>query len=122
MRGMYWIIVSFMLIFSALYLSAQFTEKRTKRGPSMNSLKESCCKMFGDVLQSSAQLFCSLGNMQKQALSAIEGYVDGDKGSWCETASKQKLLTCKEKLSQLQAKIDELVQECADTLRAIAAT
>ncbi len=122
MRGMYWIIGSFMLIFSALYISAQFTEKRSKRGPSMGSLKESCCKMFGDVLQGSAQLFCSLGAVQKQALSTIEGYVDGDKESWCETASKQKLMTCKEKLSQLHAKIDELVQECADTLRVIAAT
>ncbi len=121
MRGMYWIIVSFTLIFSALYLSAQFTEKRSKRGPSMGSLKESCCKIFGEVLQSSAQLFCSLGAVQKQALSAIEGYVDGDKGSWCETASKQKLMTCKEKLSQLHAKMDELEQECADTMRVIAA-
>ncbi len=122
MRGICWIVVSVTLIFSALYLSAQFTEKRTKRGPSMGSLKESCCKMFGEVLQSSAQLFCSLGAVQKQSLSAIEGYVDGDKGSWCETASKQKLITGKEKLSQLHAKIDDLVQECADTMRAMGAT
>jgi hypothetical protein len=113
---------SIFTIATTVYLSAQFTEKRSKRGPSIGSLKESCCKIFGDVLQSSAQLFCSLGAVQKQALLIIEGYVDGDKESWCETASKQKLMTCKEKLSQLHAKIDEIVQECADTMRVITAT
>jgi hypothetical protein len=107
---------SVVTIFSALYLSAQFTEKRTKRGPSIGSLKETCCKLFGEILQSSAQLFCTMGAIQKQALSVIEGYVDGDKTSWCETASKQKLLMCKEKLSRLQAQLDALVQECADTI------
>ncbi len=109
----------FSMIACSLFLSAQFTEKRIKRGPSLSALKESCCKLFGDVLQSSAQLLCSLGAIQKYAIASIDGYVMGDKASWCQTASREKLMVCTQKLERLHAKIEDLIHECSDTLNAL---
>ena len=115
-------IIALAIIISTGFLSAQFTEKRVKKAPSMNTLKESCCTAFGDVLHASAELFSSLANVQSQALKAVEAYAHGDKKGWCATASRETLSTCEKKLQSLHARIEILQQECKDTLRSLQAS
>ncbi|SRR3990167_4986402 len=104
--------ISFAAIISTVYLSAQFTEKRNKRVPSMSTLQESCCTALADVLHASSDLLCSIGSVQKRALAAIEAYAHADKQGWCATASRQTLTTCQAQFEKLHAHIEELTQEC----------
>jgi len=113
--------VAFVTIVSTFFLSAQFTEKRSKRAPSMNALKESCCSAFGSVLHASADLLSSLGAVQKQALNAVEAYAQGDKQGWCAIASREKLSRCQKKLELLYSRIESLQRECDDTLSSLGA-
>ncbi len=108
------------LLFYMPIFSTQFTEKRGKRGPSMSSLKESCCELFGNFLDLNGQLLRRQGSIQSVAVDAVGGYAKSDKESWCETASKQKLTRCKEKLTQLNEKIETLLAECDAVIQELA--
>ncbi len=110
-----------LFLFSGLIFSTQFTEKRGKRGPSIGSLKESCCELFGNFLDLNGQLLRRQGSLQSVAVEAVGGYAKGDKESWCEQASKQKLMQCKEKLAQLNEKIEALLAECDAVQRELSA-
>lgn len=95
-----------------LCVSAQFTEKRAKRGPSMNSLRETCCQKIGDVLRSASQALCSIGSFQADALGVIEGFVENDKEGWCRTASRETVSQCVERLEQLEKTLEKIRAEC----------
>ena len=98
-------------VLSVWYGSAQFTEKRVKKGPSMATLKEQCCQEFGDILKQVPNMLRKVAALQEKALQAISGYWEGDKESFCNSASRQKLTTCKARLETLQEKISVLCQE-----------
>ncbi len=99
--------------------SQSFTSKRAKRGPSMGTLKESCCELFRDYLSESALLLSSVSNLQSKSLLAIEGYFKSDKSSWCEVASREKLTLCKNKLSEVNDKLAELREACDEAVKAM---
>ena len=96
-----------------------FTSKRTKRGPSIGTLKESCCELLGDYLSESAKLLSSLSGLQSKSLAAIEGYVKSDKSSWCETASREKLALCQNKLLEVNKKLVEFRIACDEAAKAM---
>ena len=119
MRFMQW---GMLILCSSLMASSPFTEKRTKRGPSMATLQERCCEGFGDFLQSSAKLLQSIGALQQTSVDAVGGYAQSDKESWCYISPKTKLSHCKEKLAQLNEKIESVRAACDDLLREIKAS
>lgn len=117
-----WYFIFCIIVISPFLFSAQFTEKRTKRAPSMNALKESCCTSFGGVLHASASLFSSLGSVQTQALQAVEAYATGDKQGWCATASREKLADCHTKLESLHRALETVQRECEEIVRCLKAS
>ncbi len=98
-------------VMSVWYGMAQFTEKRVKKGPSMATLKEQYCQLCGEMLREVPVLLRKVAALQENALQAISGYWEGDKESFCNSASRQKLTTCKARLETLQEKISALCAE-----------
>ncbi|TET36234.1 hypothetical protein E3J61_00950 [Candidatus Dependentiae bacterium] len=98
-------------VVSVWYGMAQFTEKRVKKGPSMATLKEHCCQEFGEILKQVPEMLRKVAALQEEAVQAISGYWEGDKESFCSTASRQKLTTCRVRLETLKEKISALCQE-----------
>lgn len=92
--------------------SQTFTAKRSKKGPSIQSLKESCCEQFGMFLSQSSQLLTAIGRLQTHSIGALEGYMKGDKTAWCENASREKLAKHKQQWEQLNEKISQLSDLC----------
>ena len=105
------IAVCFVSLFT-LVISAQFTEKRAKRGPSMNALKESCVTACADILEASADVLGSLSQVQKKSLSIVSEYATGDKNGWCATSSREKLAMHQKKLTHLHEKLEAIKDEC----------
>jgi hypothetical protein len=98
-------------------VASEFIEKRPKKNLSINTLKEECCEQFGEILKLVPPLLQSVACIQKEALTAIQGYWQGEKQSWCERASRQKLTTCQERLHLLQARINAVLDECKETMK-----
>ena len=96
---------------SAWYATANFTEKRVKKGPSMATLKEQCCEQFGEIVDLVPDLLRKVALVQEQATHAIRGQWQGDKESFCSTASRQKLTSCRAHLETLHGKIAALCTE-----------
>jgi hypothetical protein len=99
--------------------TAEFTEKRNKKNPSISLLKEECCEQFGELLKTVPSLLQSVAQVQTEAVNIIQGFWESDKQSWCEKASRQKLTVCNERLQALQAKINAVLEECQQTLKEV---
>ncbi len=106
-------------VVSVWYGMAQFTEKRVKKGPSMATLKEQCCQEFGEILKQIPDTLRKVAALQESAVQAISGYWEGDKESFCSTASRQKLTSCRARLETVQEKISALCQEVDSCIAAL---
>ncbi len=108
-------------VFSVWYGVAQFTEKRIKKGPSMATLKEQCCLEFGEVLKLVPDMLRKAAALQEKSIEAINGYWQGDKESFCNVASLEKITKCRARLEMVREKISVLCKEadsCIATLNA----
>lgn len=94
----------------------EFTIKREKH-VSTNTLKEECCEQCGMLLKQIPILLHTVAQLQTTAVAAIEGYWQGDKQSWCAQASRQKLQLCRDRLMNVQKKIDMVLAECDQALK-----
>jgi len=108
-----------MCIVFVWYGMAQFTEKRVKKGPSMATLKEQCCQEFGDILQQLPDMLRHVAAVQEKAMYAIRGYWQGDKESFCSTASREKLTNCRARLEKVREKVSTLCQEMDSCIAAL---
>ena len=103
------VIVSFI---SGWCVTEEFVQRRVKKkGPSMATLKEECCRGFGEVLKLVPPFLRKISKVQDHAVCAIQGYWEGDKESFCGQASQQKLEICNERLKKLQANMQEMLKE-----------
>ena len=96
---------------SAWYTTAQFTQKREKKGPSLATLKEDCCQEFGEILKLVPDCLRKISDVQDLSVAAIQGYWQGDKTSFCGCASRQKLTACNERLHALKQKVEATLRE-----------
>lgn len=106
------------LSIAGLGVANEFTAKREKH-ISTTTLKEDCCEQFGMLLKQIPSLLHAIAQLQVTALTAIEGYWQGDKQSWCAQASRQQLQLCRDRLTSLQKKIDMVLAECDQALKEI---
>ncbi len=100
-------------------VAAEFTEKREKKNVSTSTLKEECCEQFGELLKQIPHMLQMFARLQIEALTIIQGYWEGDKQSWCAQASRPKLLLCRDRLTILNKKMNNLLAECEQALKEI---
>ncbi len=108
--------ISILSLFVGL-VASEFIEKREKKNISINTLKEECCEQCGELLKQMPRLLHMTARLQTEALTVIEGYWRGDKQSWCAQASRQKLQSCRDRLTLLQKKIEMVVTEGEQVLK-----
>ncbi len=100
-------------------IGAEFVEKREKKNVSIATLKEECCEQFGELLKQIPSVLQMMARLQLESLAVIQGYWEGDKQSWCAVASRQKLLLCRERLTIVHKKINNMLAECEQALKDI---
>lgn len=111
-----------MSMFAIVIDATQFVEKRgIKKQPSLGALKDELCEQSGALLKSFSPLLHDIANLQTRLLATMQEYLEGNKGSWYEQASRTKLSDCSEKLRLLQEKITTVHDECTKLLKEMGA-
>ena len=94
-----------------LFAADQFIVKKTKKEPSISTLKQECCQQLVDAVKLVPNLLSHVAVFQQEAIVIVEGYWHSDKESFCECATKEKLASCSAQLKQLHAKTEEIITQ-----------
>ena len=108
-----------------LAVSEQFIIKKTdqvEKKKSIANLREECCQVSGDVIEAIPTLLHDIADLQHIATNMVAGYVQDDKKSFCQKASKEQLTTCIDELRELQERLDAIQAEISASVKKLKTT
>lgn len=103
---------------SALRAPEQFVIKKddTKK-KSIGAMKEECCQIGGDIIKCIPDLLRDVADMQQLATHLVDSYIQGDKESFCQKATKEQLVICMDELQALQESVEKIQSEISIKLK-----
>ena len=91
----------------------EFTVKPKKKNVSVNTLREECCQVCGDLVSILPDALHTIADVQTVSAQMIAGYFESDKQSFCMKADRDKLAQCLERLENIRAAYERLAEELA---------
>ncbi len=98
----------------------QFIIKKSdvqEKKKSISNLREECCELSGDIIEGIPGLLHDIADLQHVAAHMVAGYVQDDKKSFCQKASKEQLISCIDELRELQERLDAIQAEISASVK-----
>src|SRR5580704_14392412 len=86
----------------------EFVKKPQKKSVSAAALKEEIVDELAQMLKAVPELLRAVACVQEQSLTALEQYAQGQKGCFWDTATKQELTVCRDRVCQQARSVAQL--------------
>lgn len=117
-RYAHYVIFFVSLAAGCLIFSNPFVAKKKEKVPSVNQLKQDCCEVHTEIIQTVPDMMRAIANVQQQAFDLLEKYCKGE-SSCLSNATKEQLDKYNKLLNNIAALCQNFTTEINAQLAAI---